>query len=146
VFSESEYAVIWEVYATLLTGLASHELADQSFVQTERVVRETLDVLLTEAAPKWQGERRDKALHYLLDETFGLGPLEALLASSRVSEVRVESNKRVLARIDGRFQQTAVRFRDDGHRKRIQKRALASKGVGGADVWVSGQGFSIRKG
>lgn len=143
-FSEAELAVIWSVYSDLLTSLDPQEVRGRSFVDVERRVRRLGAELLRQSAPRWSSSARDKALAYLLDELFGLGPLEALLASPRVSEVKVISADEVRVVLDGRVTQTNVRFRDAGHLASVCARARALDPTV-ADVHVSGAGFSIRK-
>ncbi len=143
-FSEAEFAVIWSVYSDLLTSLDPAEVRGQSFVDVERRIKRLGGELLRQSAPRWSAPARDKALGYLLDELFGLGPLETLLASPRVSEVKVLGVSRVQVVLDGRLTQTNVRFRDAAHLARVLDRA---RGLGEdvAEVRVSGEGFSVRK-
>src|SRR4051795_4204321 len=49
----------------------------------------------------------------VLDEVFGLGPLEPLLADPTISDILVNTHKQVYVERKGLLELTTVRFRDD---------------------------------
>src|SRR5882762_4258673 len=51
----------------------------------------------------------------LLDEVFGLGPLEPLLQDPSISDILVNTHKQVYIERKGLLELTTVRFRDDQH-------------------------------
>src|SRR5215467_4540476 len=55
----------------------------------------------------------------VLDEVFGLGPLEPLLQDPSISDILVNTYKQVYIEKKGLLELTTVRFRDDQHLLRI---------------------------
>ena len=51
----------------------------------------------------------------VLDEVFGLGPLEPLLQDPTISDILVNTYKRVYVERDGMLERPSVQFRDDVH-------------------------------
>src|SRR5271155_3611427 len=62
---------------------------------------------------------RQQISEEVLDEVFGLGPLEPLLQDSTISDILVNGHKQVYVERKGLLEQTNVCFRDDAHLLRI---------------------------
>jgi pilus assembly protein CpaF len=62
---------------------------------------------------------RDRLVDEIADDTLGHGPLEKLLADESVTEIMVNGPHDVWIERRGRLYQTAVRFTDDAHLRRI---------------------------
>ena len=60
-------------------------------------------------------QERERLSMEILDEVFGLGPLEPLLADPSVSDILVNTYKRVYVERRGILEVTSVQFRDDAH-------------------------------
>jgi pilus assembly protein CpaF len=59
-----------------------------------------------------RGDQLELLIKDLADESLGLGPLEDLLADTRVSEIMVVDPQTIFAEIDGKLQETDYRFTD----------------------------------
>src|SRR6266403_5662612 len=64
----------------------------------------------------------------VLDEVFGLGPLEPLLADPSISDILVNTHKQVYVERKGLLELTTVRFRDDQHLLRIIDKIVSQVG------------------
>src|SRR5215470_13766424 len=64
----------------------------------------------------------------LLDEVFGLGPLEPLLRDSKISDILVNGKDRVFIERGGRLQRTEASFRDDRHLMQVIDRIVSRVG------------------
>src|SRR5258707_11578600 len=64
----------------------------------------------------------------VLDEVFGLGPLEPLLADNTISDILVNGHKQVYVERKGLLEQTSVAFRDDSHLLRIIDKIVSQVG------------------
>src|SRR5215212_1316341 len=62
---------------------------------------------------------RDRLIDEVLDETFGLGPLELLLKEPTISEIMINGPKNVFIESGGKLEKTNVTFRDDKHLMQI---------------------------
>src|SRR6266566_873201 len=64
----------------------------------------------------------------VLDEVFGLGPLEPLLQDPAISDILVNTHKQVYIERKGLLELTTVRFRDDQHLLRIIDKIVSQVG------------------
>ncbi|MCC6240266.1 MAG: CpaF family protein [Phycisphaerales bacterium] len=71
---------------------------------------------------------QDKLMDDILDETFGLGPLEQLLKDSAVTDILVNKWDRIYCERRGRLELSDVRFRDNGHLRQIIDRIVGMVG------------------
>jgi pilus assembly protein CpaF len=71
---------------------------------------------------------RDMLVGEVLDELFGLGPLEMLLADPAVSDILVNRFNQVYVEREGRLEETDIVFRDDRHLSQIIERIVSAVG------------------
>jgi pilus assembly protein CpaF len=71
---------------------------------------------------------RDRLIDEVLDETFGLGPLELLLKEPSISEIMINGPKNVFVENGGKLEKTNVTFRDDKHLMQIIDRIVSKVG------------------
>src|SRR5579863_2702411 len=71
---------------------------------------------------------RQQISEEVLDEVFGLGPLEPLLQDTSISDILVNGHKQVYVERKGLLELTNVRFHDDGHLLRIIDRIVSQVG------------------
>ena len=64
----------------------------------------------------------------VLDEVFGLGPLEPLLQDPTISDILVNTHKQVYVERRGLLELTSVTFRDDPHLIRIIDKIVSQVG------------------
>jgi pilus assembly protein CpaF len=71
---------------------------------------------------------KDRIIGEVLDEVFGLGPLEPLLADSTISDILVTTPKLVHIERNGKLYKTSVQFKDNAHLMRIIEKVVARVG------------------
>lgn len=71
---------------------------------------------------------RERLIDEVLDETFGLGPLEALLKDPAVSDILINGPKNVYVERRGKLEKTTVTFRDNEHLLQIIDRIISKVG------------------
>jgi len=71
---------------------------------------------------------RELLITEVLNETFGLGPLEALLKDSTISDILINGPKNVYVERRGRIEKTTVTFRDNDHLMQIIDRIISKVG------------------
>ncbi|MBU4272057.1 MAG: CpaF family protein [Planctomycetes bacterium] len=74
-----------------------------------------------------RGER-DRLVGEVLDETFGLGPLEMLLKDPTISDILINGPKNVYCERRGKIEKTNVVFRDNKHLMQIIDRIISKVG------------------
>jgi len=71
---------------------------------------------------------REALIVDVLNELFGLGPLEELLADPTISDILVNRFNQVYIEREGRLEDTAIVFRDDRHLLQIIERIVSAVG------------------
>jgi pilus assembly protein CpaF len=71
---------------------------------------------------------QERLMDEVMDETFGLGPLETLLKDPKISDILVNRFDRVYVERGGRLERVDVRFRDNQHLRQIIDRIVALVG------------------
>jgi pilus assembly protein CpaF len=71
---------------------------------------------------------RDRLIDEVLDETFGLGPLEMLLKDASISEIMINGPKNIYVEQSGKLVKAQITFRDDKHLMQIIDRIVSKVG------------------
>jgi pilus assembly protein CpaF len=71
---------------------------------------------------------REALITDVLNELFGLGPLEALLRDPNISDILVNRHNQVYVEKEGKLEETDIVFKDDGHLMQIIERIVSSVG------------------
>ncbi len=82
---------------------------------------DTEDTLLNRA-------ERERLVEEVLDETFGLGPLELLLKDPTISDILINGPKNIYVERRGKMEKTTVQFRDNNHLMQIIDRIVSKVG------------------
>jgi pilus assembly protein CpaF len=73
-------------------------------------------------------EERDKLILQVLDEIFGLGPLQPLMEDPSIADILVNTADTIYVERNGRLERTDVRFQDDRHLLQVIDRIVTSVG------------------
>ncbi|MDO8630557.1 MAG: CpaF family protein [Phycisphaerales bacterium] len=71
---------------------------------------------------------RQRLISEVLDETFGLGPLEVLLGDATISDILVNGPKQVYVERRGKLETTEVEFRDNAHLMHVIDKIVSAVG------------------
>ncbi len=71
---------------------------------------------------------RERLVDEVLDETFGLGPLEILLKDPTISDIMINGPKHIYVERRGKVEKTSVVFRDNDHLLQIVDRIISKVG------------------
>jgi len=74
------------------------------------------------------GTEQEKLMDEVMDETFGLGPLETLLKDPSITDILVNRFDRIYVERKGRLERTDTRFRDNLHLRQIIDRIVGLVG------------------
>ncbi len=85
------------------------------------------DLMNQEATPLSTAERR-LIVDEIVNEIFGLGPLEPLLADPSINDILVNSHAQVFVERNGRLERSGVTFKDDNHLMQIIDRMVSQVG------------------
>src|SRR5689334_3886482 len=116
------------VHRKLLNRLNLEALAQADRSRAESEIRTLLNELLSEEnVPLSLGERETLFVE-LLDDVFGLGPLEPLLRDPSVSDILVNTHKSVFVERGGQLERVTATFQDDKHLMRVIDRIVSGVG------------------
>ncbi len=87
-----------------------------------------IDTLLNEQRTPLSGPEKGQLLREVLDEIFGLGPIEEFLRDPMVSDVLINGSKKIYIERFGRLEKTRASFRDDQQLMQVIQRVAASVG------------------
>jgi len=117
-----------KVHRKLLLSLNSETLR---LISKERlrgeIGRAVEKLLLQENIPMTLPER-DRVIEEILDEVFGLGPLEPLLKDTAITDILVNNYTKVYVERRGVLQRSSVQFKDDKHLLHIIEKMVAAAG------------------
>jgi pilus assembly protein CpaF len=99
---------------------------DNQRVRSE--VRQALISLIDSEPTLLSSLEKQQICEEVLDEVFGLGPLETLLSDSTISDILVNGHKQVYVERRGKLELTSVSFRDDAHLLRIIDKIVSQVG------------------
>src|SRR4051812_110035 len=126
-----------QVYFQQLKVRIHQQLVERLDVQNLRTlppdtVRSEVRILIRELCQNEKGlinsTEQDKLMDEVMDETFGLGPLEALLKDATISDILVNRHDRIYVERRGRLEMSEVRFRDNQHLRQIIDRIVGLVG------------------
>src|SRR5688572_12924051 len=96
------------------------------------VVRQEVSTLIRELYQSEKGllsaVEQSKLMDDVMDETFGLGPLEGLLKDPTITDILVNRFDRVYVERKGQLEQSDVSFRDNAHLRQIIDRIVVQVG------------------
>ena len=107
------------LHRKLLDKINLDALASIETQKMRNEVRSALTVLIDAEQTLLSAIERNQIVSEVLDEVFGLGPLEPLLHDPTVSDILVNTHKQVYIERDGKLELTNVSFKDDAHLFRI---------------------------
>jgi pilus assembly protein CpaF len=118
------------IHQELLNRLNLERLTRMKRSDAEPEIRALIGELIeseSDSTPLSLSERENLVID-VLNELFGLGPLEALLRDQDISDILVNRYDRVYIERNGKLEETDVVFRDDRHLLQIIERIVSSVG------------------
>ncbi len=121
-------AVKAAIHRKLIQKLNLDRLNEVNRDEVRREVGLILEALVVGESTPMNLQERERLAQEVLDEVFGLGPLEPLLADPTISDILVNTYKRVYIERKGVLEQTGVQFRNDAHLMGIIDRIVSAIG------------------
>ena len=121
-------AVKAAIHRKLIQKLNLDRLTEVNREDVRREVTQILEALVVGESTPMNLQERERLATEVLDEVFGLGPLEPLLADPTISDILVNTHKRVYVERKGMLEMTSIQFRDDIHLMSIIDRIVSAVG------------------
>jgi len=116
------------IHRLLLERLNLSNLDRMDRSEVNRVIAAVVRDLLEQEAIPLNIEERDRLISQVLDEIFGLGPLQPLMEDPTISDILVDTYSRVVVERNGKLYDTDVRFQDDRHLMQVIDRIVSAVG------------------
>jgi pilus assembly protein CpaF len=117
-----------EVHRILLSKLDLEKLSRVNTGQARQAVTSLVKEIIAEMRVPLSFHEQAKILDDLLDEVFGLGPLEPLLRDEKISDILINDKDHVFVERGGLLQRVDTSFRDDRHLLQIIDRIVSRVG------------------
>ena len=117
-----------DIHRSLISKLDLEKLATVQPARARQAVASLVHDIVVDNNMPLSAAEKEKIQADLLDEVFGLGPLEPLLRDPKVSDILVNGKNLVYVERGGILQKTDVVFRDDRHVLQIIDRIVSKVG------------------
>ena len=117
-----------ELHTKLIEGMDLSTLGSLSEEELRREVRRGAEELCRLSSDLLSLTERERIINEVLDETFGLGPLEPLLRDHSISDIMINGPKTVFIERGGRLSRAEVQFNDEKHLLQIVQRIVSRIG------------------
>ncbi|HZM27741.1 MAG TPA: CpaF family protein [Gemmatimonadales bacterium] len=116
------------IHRLLIDRLNLSDLDRRERGEVVATIRKVVQDLLTEEHVPLNLEERERLLAQVVDEIFGLGPIESLRQDPEISDILVNTHDQVYIERHGKLEPTEVRFQDDKHLLQVIDRIVSAVG------------------
>jgi pilus assembly protein CpaF len=116
------------LHRKLLDRINLEALSSMAGERVRAEIRAAVAKLVEEEKTPLSLVEKDRVIEEILDEVFGLGPLEPLLQDPTISDILVTTPKLVYVERGGKLYRTPVEFKDDAHLLRIIEKVVSRVG------------------
>jgi pilus assembly protein CpaF len=117
-----------EIHRTLISKLDLEKLSRVNSSQARQAVAGIVKEIISDQRVPLNFDEQEKIQADLLDEVFGLGPLEPLLRDPKISDILINDKDHVFIEKGGLLQRVDTTFRDDRHLLQIIDRIVSRVG------------------
>jgi pilus assembly protein CpaF len=117
-----------EIHRDLLTKVDLEKVATVRDERTRRQVLAVIQDLISNLKTPLSGPERERLSLEVLDEVYGLGPLEPLLQDPTISDILVNGYKEVYIERAGMLEETRIMFKDNAHLSHIIDKIVSAVG------------------
>jgi len=122
------YELKSRIHRKLVDKLDLSRISEQNNEETREQVKELVAELCDQEQAVLNFSERQRLVTEIIDETFGLGPLEVLLSDPNVSDILVNGPKQVYIERKGRLELTDIQFKDNAHLMHIIDKIVSAVG------------------
>jgi pilus assembly protein CpaF len=117
-----------EIHRTLISKLDLEKLSRVNSSQARQAVSGIVKEIIADQRVPLNFDEQERIQADLLDEVFGLGPLEPLLRDPKISDILVNDKDHVFIEKGGLLSRVSTSFRDDRHLLQIIDRIVSRVG------------------
>src|SRR5216110_1557590 len=116
------------VHRDLLNKVDVEKVATMRDERTRSQALAVIQDLVANLQTPLSGRERERLSLEVLDEVFGLGPLEPLLQDPTITDILVNGAKEVYVERGGQLEETSIRVKDDAHVMNIIDKIVSAIG------------------
>ena len=116
------------LHRDLLSKIDLEKLTTLQDVRARTQVQTVIYELISAANVPLSGAERERVCREVLHEVFGLGPLEPLLQDASITDILVNTHRRVYVERGGLLELTGVVFKDAAHLRHIIDKIVSNVG------------------
>ena len=116
------------IHGKLVDKLDLSRVSDLAGDTLRREIRLVVERLCDTENPLLNRMERERLIDEVLDETFGFGPLEALLKDPTISDILINGPHKIFVERRGKLEKTDIKFRDNDHLLQIIDRIVSKVG------------------
>src|SRR5437867_7439438 len=116
------------IHRDLLNKVDLEKVATVRDERTRRQVLVVIQELVADLKAPLSGPEKERLSLEVLDEVFGLGPLEPLLQDPTISDILVNGHKDVFIERAGMLEETRIMFKDNAHLMHIIDKIVSAVG------------------
>jgi len=113
-----------ELHTRLIAGLDLSKIGSMTDEEIRSEIRHTAGELANLSSNLLTASDRERLVNEVMDEAFGLGPLESLLRDATISDILVNGPNTVYVERRGKLELTDVKFGDEPHLLQIIQRIV----------------------
>src|SRR6266853_5682218 len=122
------FGIKTQIHSKLLNSLSPDQLKTLNKDGMREQIGGVVERLIADEQIPMTLAERERAIEEVLDEVFGLGPLEPLLKDPTVNDILVNGFDSVYVERNGRLVETNIRFKDSLHLRMIIDRIVSNIG------------------
>ncbi|RAZ87405.1 CpaF family protein [Mesorhizobium hawassense] len=126
--SESYYDTKSQVFSALIDTIDLSQLAKLDPESAREEIRDIVNDIIAIKNFAMSISEQEELLEDICNDVLGYGPLEPLLARDDIADIMVNGSKNVYIEVNGRVEQTGVRFRDNQQLLNICQRIVSQVG------------------
>jgi pilus assembly protein CpaF len=122
------YALKSRIHRKLVETLDLAAIGKRADSEVKEEVKQVIVKLCEQEDALLNFNERQQLVIEILDETFGLGPLETLLKDPHISDILINGPKKIYVERRGRLELSSVTFKDDAHLMHVIDKIVSSVG------------------
>jgi len=126
--TDEYYDVKTEIFGALIDTIDLSQLAKMDSEQSREEIRDIVNDIITVKNVVLSISEQEELLEDICNDVLGYGPLEPLLARDDISDIMVNGASTTFIEVDGKVQETSVRFRDNSQLLNVCQRIVSQVG------------------
>ena len=126
--SEDFYDVKTQIFSALIDTIDLSQLAKLEPDSAREEIRDIVNDIIAIKNFAMSISEQEELLEDICNDVLGYGPLEPLLARDDIADIMVNGAKQVYIEVDGKVEQTGIRFRDNQQLLNICQRIVSQVG------------------